>query len=97
MEKLQIEQVKEELKQLEGWKVEDDRWLVKRFRFSEFLTGIDFVNQLANLSEEVNHHPFISIEYKVITVKLTSWRAGGITELDMNLIKQYDDIYQKFK
>lgn len=97
MEKLQIEQVKEELKQLEGWKVEDDRWLVKRFRFSKFLTGIDFVNQLANLSEEVNHHPFISIEYRVITVKLTSWRAGGITELDMNLIKQYDDIYQKFK
>ncbi|MBO8157274.1 MAG: 4a-hydroxytetrahydrobiopterin dehydratase [Bacillaceae bacterium] len=97
MEKLNIERVQKELKQLDGWKVEDDRWLVKRFRFSEFLTGIDFVNKLANLSEEVEHHPFISIEYKVVTVKLTSWRAGGITELDMSLIKHYDDIYKKLK
>ncbi|GAA0501159.1 4a-hydroxytetrahydrobiopterin dehydratase [Salinibacillus aidingensis] len=93
MERLPAEEIEKQLDYLSDWNVEDGRWLTKRYRFTEFLTGIQFVNEIAELSEEVDHHPFISVEYKVVTVKLTSWRAKGITDLDMELIQKYDSIF----
>ncbi|MRG87293.1 4a-hydroxytetrahydrobiopterin dehydratase [Salinibacillus xinjiangensis] len=93
MGRLTGEEIEKQLEYLSGWSLEDDRWLTKRYRFTEFLTGIEFVNQIAELSEEMDHHPFISIEYKVVTIKLTSWRAKGITDLDMELIQKYDSIF----
>ena len=83
------------LESQEGWALEDEKWLRKRYRFQEFLKGIAFVNEIAKLSEEVNHHPFISIDYKVVTLKLTSWRMKGVTDLDLELIQKYDALYEK--
>jgi len=61
------------------------------------LQGIKFVNAIAEASEKANHHPFISIEYKLITVKLTSWNARGLTSLDFSMAGEYDRIYEKIK
>lgn len=93
MRRLGEQQIKDKLEQLNGWNLEEERWLVKKYRFKEFLDGIDFVNQIANLSEKEQHHPFISIDYKVTTLKLSSWQAKGLTELDFSLASQYDVIY----
>lgn len=45
-------------------------------------------------SEEVQHHPLISIDYKLITVKLSSWKAKGLTDLDFQLAADYDRLYR---
>ncbi|WP_017727827.1 4a-hydroxytetrahydrobiopterin dehydratase [Halalkalibacterium ligniniphilum] len=95
MKKLELEIVQEKLKDVEGWTVHDNKWLVKKYRFRSYLTGIKFVNEIAQLSEDENHHPFISIDYLLITLKLTSWNARGITELDLKLIQDYDRIYKE--
>ena len=79
---------------LSGWKV-DGKFIVKKYRFHEFLKGVAFVNEIAQLPEEKNHHPFISIDYKMVTLRLTSWNAGGLTDLDILLAKNYDSIYEK--
>lgn len=78
---------------LTGWKL-DGKFIVKKYRFKEFLKGMGFVNEIAQLSEEKNHHPFIAIDYKLVTLRLTSWNAGGLTDLDITLAKNYDAIYQ---
>lgn len=95
MERLSPETVNEAVEKAEGWSVEDEKWLRKRYRFPEFLKGIEFVNRIAHLTEDANHHPFISIDYKVVTLKLTSWRMKGITDLDIELIGKYDGIYDE--
>jgi 4a-hydroxytetrahydrobiopterin dehydratase len=92
---LSLPEIEEKLKNLLDWQLEDNRWIKKRYRFTSFLTGIEFVNRIAELSEEVKHHPFITIEYKVVTIKLTSWRAKGLTDLDMELAAKYDSIYEQ--
>ena len=51
------------------------------------------MNKIAQLSEEENHHPFISIDYKLIQVKLSSWKENGLTALDTRLAQEYDAIY----
>jgi 4a-hydroxytetrahydrobiopterin dehydratase len=95
MMKLTEDFIKEKLNELTGWKLEDGKWLIKKYRFKEYLEGITFVNKIADLSEREEHHPFISIDYKMITLKLSSWEAKGLTELDFILANLYDEIYQK--
>jgi 4a-hydroxytetrahydrobiopterin dehydratase len=95
MEKLDLDVVQKKIEALKEWKVSDEKWLIKKYRFRSYLDGISFVNKVAELSEKENHHPFLSIDYVVITVKLSSWRANGITELDLKLIEEYDKLYQQ--
>jgi len=92
--KLSLSEVDLALAGLPGWKL-DGKFMVKKYRFREFLSGVAFVNSVAQLSEEKNHHPFIAIDYKLVTLRLTSWNAGGLTDLDMSLAEVYNEIYEK--
>ncbi|MYL72708.1 pterin-4-alpha-carbinolamine dehydratase [Halobacillus litoralis] len=97
-EKLIPQEEKERrVSQLDGWKLTDEKFIVKRYRFGEFLTGVQFVNHIAEYSEDIQHHPFISIDYKMVTLKLTSWNAKGLTELDLSCAVKYDELYDSIK
>jgi 4a-hydroxytetrahydrobiopterin dehydratase len=97
MEKLTPSEVQEKLFSVPNWKLTDEKWIERKYRFRIYLKGIDFVNLAANLSEQVNHHPFISIDYKVVTVRISSWNARGLTSLDFELATKYDEFYQQTK
>lgn len=84
------EQIERRISESGGWKLEDGKWIVKKYRFREFLDGIGFVNRVAGEAERLNHHPFIAIEYKLVTLRLTSWHAGGLTELDFEAAAAFD-------
>ncbi|MBO0960137.1 4a-hydroxytetrahydrobiopterin dehydratase [Neobacillus sp. MM2021_6] len=94
VKRLTLTEIDDSLAELPGWKL-DGKFIVKKYRFQEFLKGIAFVNEIAALSEEKNHHPFMAIDYKLVTLRLTSWNAGGLTDLDVALAKNYDEIYGK--
>jgi 4a-hydroxytetrahydrobiopterin dehydratase len=36
----------------------------------------------------------ISIDFKLVTLKLTSWHAGGLTELDFTAAASYDQAHR---
>lgn len=91
--RLSEDEKKDRVAQLNGWKLTDEKFIVKRYRFQDFLTGVQFVNHIAEYSEEIQHHPFISIDYKMVTLKLTSWQAKGLTELDLSCAEKYDVLY----
>ena len=91
--RLEEQQVNDELARLEGWKLEDAKWITKRYRFREYLQGIEFVGEIARAAEAQNHHPMIAIDYKLITVRLTTWSAAGLTLLDCAAASEYDRIY----
>jgi 4a-hydroxytetrahydrobiopterin dehydratase len=93
--RLTDEEVQSLLQEMEDWNLLEQRWIARKYRFQDYLQGIEFVRQIAAISEEVNHHPFISIDYKLITVKISSWRAKGLTKLDFELAKKYDEVYEK--
>ncbi|WP_127579705.1 4a-hydroxytetrahydrobiopterin dehydratase [Paenibacillus koleovorans] len=97
MSKLSEEQVQERLAQgtYPGWQRKDEKWLTKKYRVREFLDGIEFVRQVALAAEELNHHPMIAIDYKLVTLSVTSWSAGGITELDFELMAKCDSLFSR--
>jgi len=95
--KLTTAKIEERLaeKAVAAWKTDDHKWIVRKYRFSEFLQGIAFVNEVARLAEANNHHPMIAIDYKMVTLRLTSWHAGGLTELDFSLAAQFEAAYSR--
>ena len=71
---------------------EIDNTITKTFEFNSYLDGIDFVNAVAYVAEQENHHPDISIGYCKVTISLTTHDAGTITEKDYKLAKLIDDL-----
>ena len=71
---------------------EIDNTITKTFEFNSYLDGIDFVNAVANVAEQENHHRDISIGYCKVTISLTTHDAGTITEKDYKLAKLIDDL-----
>lgn len=84
--------VKEEVKNLDGWELKDEK-LIKKFKFDKFPEGIEFVNKLAEYAEEVQHHPGIRINYSTITVVWTTFSTHELKERDIEGAKATDKIY----
>ncbi|UJF33593.1 4a-hydroxytetrahydrobiopterin dehydratase [Paenibacillus hexagrammi] len=91
--KLTAEDFIARLKGLPGWTVEDGKWIVRRYRFAEFMAGVDFVGRVARIAEDNNHHPMIAIDYKLVTVRFTTWSAGGLTDLDFHTAALVEQAY----
>ncbi|OAS15531.1 4a-hydroxytetrahydrobiopterin dehydratase [Paenibacillus oryzisoli] len=87
--------VDDRLSALGTWRLEaeESKWIVRKYRFTSFMQGISFVGEVARISEAVNHHPMIAIDYKMVTLRLTSWSAGGLTELDFSTAAKFDQAY----
>ena len=58
--------------------------------FASFLDGIDFVQEVAELAEEANHHPDIDIRWRKVKLVLSTHSKGGLTELDFALAQKID-------
>ena len=72
---------------------EEDNYLVKIFKFKNFVESIDFVNKIATIAEELNHHPDIEINYNKVRIRSTTYSAGKkITSKDTELTKRIDGI-----
>jgi 4a-hydroxytetrahydrobiopterin dehydratase len=92
MEKLSPEEVQRQLQSVPHWTLED-KSIVRRFRFKTFLDGIEFVNRVSAEAEAVQHHPLFSIDFKNVTLKYTTWHAGGLTALDFSEANKADALY----
>jgi len=88
-EKLNAESVRGWLRARKGWRRRSNQ-LTKEFGFPSFRDSIVFVNRVATLADDHDHHPDIDIRYDTVTVTLTTHDAGGITEKDLKLAEQID-------
>ncbi len=79
------------LKKCPEWDYEK-KSITRIVEFEEFMDAIDFVNDLAEIAEEAQHHPDITIKHTKITLKLTTEDAGGVTELDIELAQRVDNL-----
>lgn len=67
-----------------GWKHEAG--MIRRtYEAPAFLTGIAFVEKVAQAAEAANHHPDIDIRWRTLTFRCSTHSEGGITDLDTAL------------
>ncbi len=84
MDTLNQEQIEAVLGELGDWGLEGDT-LTRTFRFADFVHAVEFVEHLAEVAEERQHHPDIDIRYNKVTLRLSTHSAGGITVRDVDL------------
>jgi 4a-hydroxytetrahydrobiopterin dehydratase len=74
-----------------NWELKDGK-VVKSFQLSSFMDAIDFVNKIATVAEELNHHPIITINWKTVKLSLKSFDVDAITTRDINLAKRIEEL-----
>lgn len=82
--------VEKHLASLNGWSIDSRGELTKTFRRHNFMDGLAFVNQIAQLAEAAGHHPDLLLTYPSVRVALTTHDAGGLTEKDFALAQQIE-------
>ena len=86
MMKLSQSEIDEELKNLAGWNIINEK-LHKEFQFDSFNQAFGFMTRAAMEIEKMNHHPEWFNVYNKIIIDLMTHDAGGITKNDVNLAK----------
>lgn len=64
--------------------------LVRRFRFKDFVSAVDFVTRLTPIAEDEGHHPDLLVGWGRVDVMLWTHAAGGLTENDFILAAKLD-------
>ena len=88
---LSDEQVDAALPDLVGWERADGA-LRRSIKFPAFLDDIDAVRRVADKAEQADHHPDIDIRWRTVTFVLVTHSAGGITENDLKMARQINQI-----
>ena len=88
---LSDEEVDAALPELSGWERVEGA-LRRSVKFPAFLAGIDAVRRVAEAAEAADHHPDIDIRWRTVTFVLSTHSEGGITQKDLALAKQIDEI-----
>jgi 4a-hydroxytetrahydrobiopterin dehydratase len=87
--KLSDVEIHRALAALNGWSRRGDA-LVKAFNFPRFADGIAFVNRVARIADDMDHHPDIDIRYTRVTITLSTHDAGGVTKTDFTLAERIE-------
>ena len=87
--KLNDESIRGWLSGRTGWRCRDQT-LTKEFKFTSFRDSIVFVNRVASLADDLNHHPEIHVHYTTVTLTLTTHEAKALTEKDLELAERVD-------
>ncbi|MDX1496422.1 MAG: 4a-hydroxytetrahydrobiopterin dehydratase [Salinisphaeraceae bacterium] len=82
-EPLDTARIQSLLKKIEDhWQVEEGQILVAEFAFKNYYETTAFVNAVAWIAHQEDHHPDISFGYKDCTVRYTTHAINGLSDND---------------
>ena len=91
-----IGEIHKYLKKVDGWDVksDDDKtyYLIKGFKFNNFLESQSFVNKVGDIAEAEGHHPDISFGWGYAKIKIYTHAIKGLHESDFVLAAKVDRI-----
>lgn len=91
MPKLSESELQSQLNSIPGWSVENNQ-ITKTYSFSEYTKGLLFASACGLLAERRDHHPDLLITWRKVQVSLSTHSEGGITEKDISLAKEIEEL-----
>ena len=77
---------------MSGWQREGEA-LVRELKFDDFAAAMAYVNRVADLAEEVDHHPDILVHgWNHVRLTLTTHSAGELTDNDFGWRARIDEL-----
>jgi len=83
--------VRTALKALPKWRLAGKR-IVRVVRYEGFMPGVELLNEIAKVAEQMEHHPDVTVSYGKMRISVTTHDAGGLTELDFRLAERIEEI-----
>ena len=85
-------EINKNLKSLNSnWRLVDNK-IQREFIFKDFLSAFNFIKELADLAEILNHHPDIFNSYNKVIISLTTHDLGGVSKKDFKLAMEIDNL-----
>jgi 4a-hydroxytetrahydrobiopterin dehydratase len=91
--KLAEDEIRSKLGEVPGWGYIDGR-LRSQFQTLNFSNGVQFVNQIARIAEDLNHHPDVLLTYPRVTIDIYTHDIDGLTEFDFELAKRISKLLE---
>jgi 4a-hydroxytetrahydrobiopterin dehydratase len=91
MSTLDTDTIRDRLADLDGWELDGDH-IVREWTFDDFRAAMAFINRVADLADEAEHHPDLYNSYTSVRVGLTTHSEGGVTEKDLALAARIDGV-----
>lgn len=81
------------LKEINNWKIVNNKMIEKDFSFRDFKEAVKFTNKVAEIAESEGHHPNIYIyDYRKVKISLLTHAIEGLSENDFILAAKIDEI-----
>ena len=91
-----ITEIHKYLKMVDGWEVKADEskiyYLIKGFKFKNFLESKNFVNKVGEIAETEGHHPDIWFGWGYAKIKIFTHKIQGLVESDFILAAKINKI-----
>ena len=91
MKVLTNKEINIKINEIEDWTIIDGS-LCKEFEFENFVKAIEFINKIAEIAEEQEHHPVLTNSYNYLKIELKTHDINGISDKDFKLAKTIDDL-----
>jgi 4a-hydroxytetrahydrobiopterin dehydratase len=95
---LSATQIIANLAKLDGWKLHGDGAdlaIEKTFTFKNYLRTMAFVNAVAYVAEQQDHHPELLVQYSSCSVRFNTHDVQGITQTDFACAALIDALQAK--
>ena len=74
------------------WRRDGDEIVLER-RFPDFAAALAYVNRVAELAEQVNHHPDLLLHgWNRVRLTLSTHSEGGLTGADFDMAQRIDGL-----
>jgi 4a-hydroxytetrahydrobiopterin dehydratase len=90
---LKGQELKKLHEQVPNWQVSNEHHLTREFKFPDFRTALDFVNNVGELAEQQGHHPDIVLKWGSVGITLWTHKIDGLTESDFIMAAKIDQLH----
>ena len=88
--------VEDRMEGLEIWGVAGGK-LATRIEFDSYRKAAFFANAVFSVSERMNHHPEVTVEYGAVEIDIETHGSDELTEKDFELAEQLEKVLGDFE
>ena len=86
---LEKSELEEAISKFPKWEYQEES-LKRDFIFSDFREAFEFMVQVAEIAETLNHHPDWSNSWNKVSIAISTHSAGGLTALDLKFVEKVE-------
>lgn len=84
-------ELKIKMKRIPNWE-QEGKTITRTVLFEDYIEGIEFVNDVAEIAADVDHYPDIDVRFGKVVLRCSTSRVKAVTEEDITLALRIDNL-----